>query len=71
MYSYANAVRSTLNQDKPEIMMQFLQASPKYETNSTTVIGTDVEVVASIVMRAEDAQGFARSILELMGETKE
>lgn len=68
MYSYANIVRSTLNQEKPEIMMQFLQAAPKYKENSTTVIGTDVEVVASVVMNSDAARGFAKSILDLLDD---
>ena len=68
MYSYANIVRSTLNQEKPEIMMQLLQAAPKYKVNSTTVIGTDVEVVASVVMNSDAARGFAKSILDLLDD---
>ena len=68
MYSYANIVRSTLNQEKPEIMMQFLQAATKYKENSTTVIGTDVEVVASVVMNSDAARGFAKSILDLLDD---
>ena len=48
--------------------MQFLQAAPKYKENSTTVIGTDVEVVASVVMNSDAARGFAKSILDLLDD---
>lgn len=66
MYSYANAVRSMLNQNNREIMMEFLQAAPKYKENSVDIDGAAVEVVASIVMHPEEARGFANSILELL-----
>lgn len=66
MYSYANAVRSMLNQNNREIMMEFLQAAPKYKEDSIEVDGATVETVASIVMHPEEARGFANSILELL-----
>ena len=72
MYNYANLVRSLLNQNNREIMMQFIQVVPKYKENSLAIDGTDVDVVASVVMHPEDAQNFAKSILDLLGdETKE
>ena len=72
MYNYANLVRSLLNQNNREIMMQFIQFVPKYKENSLAIDGTDVDVVASVVMHPEDARNFAKSILDLLGdETKE
>lgn len=66
MYSYANAVRSMLNQNNREIMMEFSQTAPKYKEGSVDLDGTATEVVASIVMNPEEARGFANSILELL-----
>lgn len=66
MYSYANAVRSMLNQNNREIMMEFLQTAPKYKEGSVDLDGAVTEVVASIVMNPEEARGFANSILELL-----
>ena len=66
MYSYANAVRSMLNQNNREIMMEFLQAVPKYKEGSIDVDKAEIEVVSSIVMHPEDARNFANSILELL-----
>lgn len=72
MYNYANLVRTSLNQNKREIMMQFIQMAPKYEAESPSVIGADVNVVDSVIMHPDDARNFAKSILDLLGdETKE
>lgn len=57
MYTYTNSFRGATNVSRSELTLEFMQNIPEFgiEKESTTVVGTKDEVIASIVMSAECA----------------
>ncbi len=68
MNIYTNGFRCSLKNDEQEFLVQFLQGSPKYNEDDE-IIGTETEVVASVVMTLDNATALAKLIEDCASKT--
>ena len=73
MYSYVNKINVGSNQDKSEVILNFIQETPKFGTpksdeNGTVSFETSIESnkVADIVVTGEFAREMAKLILSVL-----
>lgn len=73
MYAYVNKLNAAVNQDKTEVILNFLQEAPCFEEQSddgSGVVRAKELAVASLVMGENLARNLANTILSMLESDK-
>ncbi len=71
MYIYANGFQVSAKSDQSEVLIRFLQTTPQFgtdENGETRPVGTQEEIVSSIIISGSMAHALIDNISNLLGE---
>lgn len=70
MYQYANGYSCAMSKERDHIVLQFRQNSPAFKTDGT-VSGTEVNVIASIIMDTDMALALGHALCDIVEDDDE
>lgn len=68
MYTYVNKLNAAVNQDKTEVVLNFLQEIPNFENPSSGITKVEAKEIAAVnlVMGENLARNLANTILAML-----